>query len=237
MKRRLLLIICWVLSWDQLAAQSRAIGPWRVDASGESKRVPWTVNPRTITLFLNCENPLLVPVTPPAKQATLRFTATGATIRLDTDQHVLLLSPSRPVVVLWAYQGQKVVSRRTFKAVLPPAPRIKLFYGGPSASDYKPSPTHQFTLRPLALPELSFAKFLPDDARYRVARFRTTLLRHGKAVAPSSLWEERAIVADLTPGEELQVDILQVQRQNFRAEISEIAVKKRVLIPYETQEN
>ncbi|MVN79290.1 hypothetical protein GO988_23400 [Hymenobacter sp. HMF4947] len=171
---------------------------------------------------------------PSARQAALRFTATGATLRLDAPEHLLLLAPFKSVVVLRAYRGQQLVGQRTFHAVLPPLPAIATFTSGPfSSTDYKPSPDQHFTLTVRAIPAAPFAAFFPLDARYRVARFRTTLRRAGQVVGTPALWQREARLADLTPGDELQVDMLQVQRQNFQAAVQEVPVQKQVVIPYD----
>lgn len=82
---------------------------------------------------------------------------------------------------------------------------------------------------------------LPADARYRVARFRLTLLRKGQAVAArpggETPWLIRGAQADLRrvnsisqPGDHLQVDVLQVQRKNFCGQVITVPLKRQFVI-------
>ncbi|RYE90166.1 MAG: hypothetical protein EOO37_03575 [Cytophagaceae bacterium] len=201
-------------------------------------RVPWNVHPDSITLFLDCQNPLTIS----QKQlAAIRFTATGATVRPDAKQHLLLLVPSASVVVLWAYQGKQLVFRHEFKCVPPPPPTIKCF-APPCGVSCKPSyQEYMRTVTLRAIPAIDFAEILPEDARYRVARFRATLLRQGKAVALSpgqlaakTVQGPQGDMSDLTSssqlGDQLQIDIMLVQRLNALGVITEVPVTKQFIV-------
>lgn len=200
---------------------------------------PWNVHPDSILLFLDCQNQLLAPATPRGRLSLIRFKATGATVRLDARQRVLLLVPSAPVVVLWAYQGQQLIFRHAFRAVPPPLPIIKCYWGGCNSTIKQGVPNNSvrtITLR--ALPDKDFAEMLPEDARYRVARFRTTLLRQGKPVqlatgqsAEKMVQGPQGDLSDLASvgrlGDQLQTDVLMVQRMNFCGDILEVPVTRR----------
>ena len=280
---RNVLLLCWALGlgghYGELAAQTRAAGPWRVvnqpirykpneewggaaewgekpspTANADTTtavrvqrklyRVRWNVHPDSITLLLGCQNPLLAPTAPRSRLAPVRFMATGATVRLDAKQRLLLLAPSDSVVVVWAYRGQQLVFRHEFKAVPPPLPTVKCFSGDCDATickgPYKkPEYIRTVTLR--AIPDPDFAAILPEDARYRVARFRATLLRQVKAVetAPGQLAEKtiqgpQGDMSDLASvsqlGDQLQLDVLLVQRMNSQGIITEVPALKRFII-------
>ncbi len=216
-----------------------------------AQRVPWNVHPDSITLFLDCQNPLTLPH---GRPAPTRFKATGAAVHLDTRQHLVLLVPTAPVVVLWAYRGHQLVFRHEFKAVPPPLPIIKCYNGGCDASICKgPSerPGYRRTITFRAIPDPDFAAILPEDARYRIARFQATLLRQAKAVelAPGQLAEKTiqgpqgdmsALAAISQLGDQLQLDVLLVQRLNSRGIITEVPALKRFVMdgpkcPHETQ--
>jgi hypothetical protein len=96
-------------------------------------------------------------------------------------------------------------------------------------------------LRSLAARE--FAQVLPADARYRVAQFRLTLLRKGPAEAmrpggeANAQWLVRGAQAYLRPinsvsqpGDQLQVDVLHVQRKNFCGKVITVPLKRRFVI-------
>lgn len=206
-----------------------------------AQRVPWNIHPDSITLFLDCQNPLIIPH---GRPAPTRFKATGATVRLDAGQHLLLLVPRAPVVVLWAYRGRQLVFRHEFKAEPPPLPTIKCYNGGCDAtickgSSKKPEYIRTITFR--AIPDPDFAAILPEDARYRVARFRAALLRQAKAVelAPGQFAEKTIqgpqgdmsdLAASSQPGDQLQLDVLLVQRLNSRGIIAEVPARKRFVM-------
>jgi hypothetical protein len=264
--------LSWGEHHGKLAAQSRPAGPWRVVSQpvryklneewgdkpsptakadtttavrGQRKlsRVPWNVHPDSITLFLDCQNPLIAPPLPRGQLATVRFKTIGATVRLDSKRHLLLLMPTAPTVLLWAYRGQQLIFRHEFKAVPPPLPTIKCFANPCSGVIHKPVREERYlravTLR--AIPNVDFAQMLPEDARYRVARFRATLLRQGKAVEllPGQPTERTVQgpagdMSDLTSssqlGDQLQLDILLVQRMNAQDIITEVSATRQLII-------
>ncbi|HET9504770.1 MAG TPA: hypothetical protein VFO93_14600 [Hymenobacter sp.] len=292
MKTVLLLLLCWLLNghWNELAAQSRAAGPWRlkyqmirervrddwsqptndttrivatdstaavaddglltttdttttVRSQRKLELVPCNVNPGSITLFIGCQNPLLFPTALRGQLPPVRFKAMGATVRLDTKQRRLLLCPLAPLVVLWAYRGQRLLFRHEFKAVPPPLPMIKCYSSGCIEADDAP-PNEERILHTLTfrtIPDKDFAEILPEDARYRVARFRARLLRQGKAVelVPGQLAEKmvqgpqgdmRDLASVSQLGDQLQLDILLVQRQSSQGVIMEVPLVKRFVI-------
>ncbi|MGI4873959.1 MAG: hypothetical protein ACRYFX_22595 [Janthinobacterium lividum] len=187
-----------------------------------TSKVAWNINPDSIRLFLNCENPL----TALPGRAAIRFAATGATLRFDAKQHLFWLAPTAPVVVLRAYRGQRLVFRHEFRAVEPPPPVVDCYVGGAKADDARPEDVGKhYSLTMKAIPNMDFAAFMPADARYRVAKYRVTLVRAGE-VGPTLLIDGpqgniQALNFTDELGGELQADILLVQRQNFRGQVFE----------------
>ena len=213
----------------------------RVVLSRKMSIAPWNVSPDSIILFRHCTNQLVAPALPCGKQNSIWFAATGATLQLNSKQRRLLLVPKDTVVVLRAYRGTKQLFSHKFKVSRPPSPTIKCFAAPcgvgckPFYSDYM----RALTLK--AIPDIDFAEMMPEDARYRVARFRATLLRQGKAVelAPGQLAAKtvqgpQADMSDLTSisqfGDQLQVDILLVQRLNSLGVIMEVPTTQRFTI-------
>ncbi len=202
---------------------------------------PWNASPDSIILFLHCTNPLLAPAPSRGKQVPIYFTATGATLRLDRKQERLLLVPKDTVVILRAYQGTKRLFSHKFRASFPPPPTLKCF-APPCGVGCKPSYTEYLrTITLKAIPAIDFAEMMPEDARYRVARFRATLLRQGKAVelGPGQLAEKtvqgpQGDMSDLTStsqlGDQLRVDVLLVQRLNALGIVTEVPVTQRFII-------
>lgn len=191
---------------------------------------PWSVNPDSIRLFLACENPLTAP---PAK-AGIRFAATGATLRLDARQRLLWLAPSDSVVVLRAYRGQRLVFRHTFEAVEPPLPAVKCFLGAKESTSRGPVEEYYHAITFRAVADADFATFMPEDARYRVARFSIMPARKGKNESPLIINGPQGDLASLRfkgeEGDQLQIDIQLVQRQNFRRKVFNTSLKKRIVL-------
>lgn len=225
---------------DSSAQQSIKTTPvTAVRVRREAIQVPWTVHPASITLFLDCQNPLTIS---PRQLAAIRFKALGATVRPDAKHHVLWLVPSAPVVVVWAYRGKQLVFRHAFTTVPPPLPTVKCYLGGCIEANDAP-PGEKRLLRTLtlrAIPDPYFAAILPEDARYRVNRFRTTLLRQGQVVelapgqpAAKTVQGPQGDMSDLAgvaqPGDQFQTDVLLVQRNNYRNMITAVALEKRFI--------
>lgn len=255
MRTLLFLLLCWGLGLSRLAAQSRAAGPWRivngpmrVKNEDEQKswgrddtttsvvvrkhvmKAAWNIHPDSIRLFLACENPL----TAPPANAGIRFAATGATLRLDTQHHLLWLAPADSVVVLRAYRGQRLAFRHEFRAVAPPAPMVKCYAGGAYADDARPD--EESFLRTVTLkvvPDRDFAAFMPEDARYRVARFLVTVVRPGNSEEPLVFNGPQGNLSKLKleNGDRLLIDVQLTQRQNFRMEVVEVPLKKHIELP------
>ena len=165
MPARLLLLALWLLMlllpMPRLQAQGRQLGPWRLtyemmDAWVHGKdtitkelvrgcvpdwtyhEVKWDVEPDLTRLFLNCENPLIAPPQPRKGQHPIRFTAIGATVRLDAKTRRLLITPTATTVTLWAHKGRALVFKHQFIAITPPLLKVEGSYGGAMPSDLRP---------------------------------------------------------------------------------------------------
>ena len=262
MRARFLLPALWLLMLPvpRLWAQGRPLGPWRLTyqtvtegAIGDwgngptpgrkvvrllPTAVPWNVASDSICLFRNCENPLIAPARPRKGQLPIRFTATGATVQLDTKKKRLFVVPSDSVVTLRAYRGQKLISKRKFSAIPPPLPLIEAWASNRSNDFYcfGPQPDsafYYFELGVRARPSESFAAFNPSDARYRVSRFQLTLMR-GTVVIRKAVMVNRFEAGIKIPrdsiqlGDRIRIDVQQVQRMNFRGVIERIPLQMTV---------
>ncbi|WP_201977867.1 hypothetical protein [Hymenobacter rubidus] len=246
MRVRLFLPALFLLSlWlpvPRLRAQGRPLGPWRMtyqmvteraewDDWGPAKpgkkvlklvptAVRWDIEPDSIRLFLNCENPLIAPAKPRKGQLPIRFTATGATVRLDAKRRRLLIVPSDSVVIMSAYRGQGLVFKHVFRAVAPPLPTVECFYSNTQPTDLKPGEEWEGRLNLRAIPSYYFSFFMPDDARNRVSLSQISFLRNDTLLNPPCIVKGPSVdigsINNFLPGDSMQVDVQQVQRQNFR---------------------
>lgn len=259
MKARLLLPLLWLLAVllpaPRLWAQGRPLGPWRLTLQMVSKRadwddlgpakpaekvlklvptaVKWDVVSDSIRLFLNCENPLISPTQPRKGQLPVRFSATGATVRLDLKNKLLLIVPFEAAVTLRAFRGQTLLFQHAFRAVTPPLPTVEGSYGGAMPTDLRPGEEwRRLSLR--AIPPPEFSSFMPNDAHYRVSRYQVSCLRNNIPLRPPTMMDGPAAVlghpADFQHCDQIQVDVQLFQRQNFRGEVETLPLSQRIMV-------
>lgn len=254
----LFLLSLW-LPGPRAWAQGRPLGPWRwttqlmpegsddgwgpVNPANQKKvrravavAAPWNTPPDSIRLFLRCENPLIAPPRPRKGQLPIRFTATGATVRLNANSRRLLIAPTAATVTLWARKGRTLVFKHQFTAIPPPLPEIHCYLGFREANDARPGEEGQPTIVMKASDMNELGYFMPDDARYRVSRYTVTLLRNGVAFGtPKTVYGPESILAEaetfFQDGDRLQIDVQLVQRMNFREEIKAVPLQKQFNVP------
>ncbi|MBO2008470.1 hypothetical protein [Hymenobacter negativus] len=256
MQARLLLSALWLLSLlpvPRSQAQGRLLGPWRLTYTMQERwvhgpdtvakemvrgwepdwsyhEVRWDVEPDSIRLFLNCENPLIAPPQPRKGQLPIRFTATGATVRLDAKTHRLLIAPTATTVTLWAYRGRALVFKHQFIAITPPLPKVEGSYGGAMPSDLRPGEEWYRQLFLRAVPSAEFSSFMPNDAHYRVSQYQVSFLRNDVLIRPTTTIKSPSDFIGLKYCDLIQVDVQLVQRQNFRGVVETLPLRKRIMI-------
>lgn len=184
----------------------------------------YDVSPDSVQLVLRCQNHLRLP----KNLNGLRFTAEGATVKLDLPQHELLLVPTATAMTLRALRGQQVVWQHHLQAVEPPLPEVVYLLGGCEATDRRPGSDigiRNLSLRPR--PDHAFAAAMPEDVRLRVNRYEIVLLRNGTAVGVPLVVNGpdvnlRETMPLMQAGDQLQIDVKQVLRMNFRGQIEEV---------------
>jgi hypothetical protein len=259
MRTRLLFPAFWLLScllpMPVLRAQGRPLGPWRLtyrmvstptdsDDWGPAKlgkkvlsfvptTVKWDVAPDSIRLFLNCENPLIAPAQQRKGQLPIRFTATGAKVRLDVQKRMLFVVPFDSAVFLSAYRGQTLLFNHEFRAVPSPLPILECWCNLSPAYNLVGEERYMCAIK--ATPTSEFAQALPDDALFRVSRGRVTLVRNGMPVHPAIPFDGPH--ADITAlqklalsGDQLKVDMDLVMRKNFRGDRELVPLTKQFTI-------
>lgn len=194
-------------------------------------RPAWNSSPDSVQFYLACENRLVAPAPARGRQAPIRFTATGATLTLDAKQRQLVLLPTSTAVTLWAHKGRKQLFKHDFDAVPPPLPTIECYISKRSEStDEKAVGPSSLLLK--AVPDRCFALRMPDEARYRVARFQVTLLRNNvpvdslqTIVGPTTNWSE--LEGRAHPGDRLRVGVQAVQRLTSYGKIEDLLLEKQ----------
>jgi hypothetical protein len=201
----------------------------------------WDVVPDSVCLFINCKNPLIAPALPHKGQPPIRFSATGAAVRLDARRKQLLIIPSASIVTLQAYKGQSLLFTHKFRAVPPPLPLIRAWVRNSSNDFYcfGPQPDsafYYFDLSVSARPAESFVAFMSTDARYRISRFQLTLLRSDTVIRKTRTvnFPQAGIKIprdSVRLGDQIRIDVQQLQRMNSQGIIEKIPLQKTIIQP------
>ena len=84
-----------------------------------------------------------------------------------------------------------------------------------------------------AVPDQSFAEFLPKDARYRVSQWEVTLARGSRPVKTERVNSENinlnAFASLARPGDRIVIEVKQVQRMNFRGNVENVNIGSEII--------
>ena len=188
-------------------------------------------------LYLNCGNKLNVQVPALGAQYKPSFSASGAGVITGGKLGDVTLVPNSGEVTLNVSSDGNAIGSQTFKVRQIPRPEIKCFVSGKEANEKQGTPG--FAIRSLqmrAVPDESFATFLPDDARYRVSSYDVTLVRGRRpAMATRTISGPSADLSDLfnayRENDRLVIEVRGVQRRNFRDQTEDIRITRVFNIP------
>jgi gliding motility-associated protein GldM len=171
-------------------------------------------------LYKNCGNELNVQV--PALGSTYNpsFRADGAQCIAGAQKGVVTVIPSGAKVTLHVGSNGNAIGSQDFKVRLIPKPTIECMAGGKPVNEKTgmaaPGPR---TLTMKAVPDESFAAFLPKDARYRVAEWDCILVRGKRPIATNNFKSETGnlvnFASSAVPGDRILIEVKKVTRQNF----------------------
>jgi gliding motility-associated protein GldM len=188
-------------------------------------------------LYFKCGNKLTVTV--PALGANYKpsFSASGAQVITGGKVGEVTLVPNAGEVKLNVSSSGNAIGSQEFKVRAIPKPEIKCLFGGREANEKQGTPitaVRNLTLR--AVPDQSFANFLPEDARYRVTRYEVILVRGRRpALPPRTIDGPDANLNDVVnsarEGDRLYIEVKEVKRMNFRGEQEEVRLTKTFNIP------
>lgn len=223
-------------------------GTVRINQAGRDTvfavNVPYTVTKPVMqiqsasvqALYFRCGNKLTVNVPALGSQYAPSFSATGAATIKGAQKGEVTLVPNSKEVTLSVSSGGNPIGSQTFQVRLIPKPDIKVFVGGREANEKQGTPgTAVRNMQLRAIPDPSFAAFLPDDAKYRVARYDVTLVRTKRPVITRSINGPQADLSDIVnayrDGDRLYIEVKEVQRQNFQGNVEPVNVSKVMNIP------
>ena len=181
-------------------------------------------------LYFKCGNKLSVQVPALGAQYDPSFSASGASTIKGSAKGEVTLVPNAREVTLSVSSGGNAIGSQTFQVRPIPKPDIQCIVGGRPANEKQGTPiTAVRNMQLRAVPDAGFATFLPEDARYRVARYEVTLVR-GKRPAMQAIPVNgpnanlSAVVDAAREGDRLYIEVKQVQRQNFQNQVEEVSV-------------
>lgn len=171
-------------------------------------------------LYYNCGNALDVQVPALGTSYNPSFSAKGGDAIKGSETGKVTVVPNSRKVTLTVSSNGNVIGAREFGVRAIPAPDIKVLSsaGEVNLKDGIPFRTPELVLRAVA--DESFASFLPNDARFRVAEAEVTLVSGGigrKSVRSGEKINLRSLGG--RKGDQLSIEIKKVERQNFRKQV------------------
>ncbi len=168
-------------------------------------------------LYYNCGNKLDVQVPALGTSYNPSFSAKGGDAIKGSQTGQVTVVPRAQQVTLTVSSNGNTIGSRQFSVRGIPAPTIKVFTnsGEVNMKEGISSRTPEIFLQ--AIPDESFAQFLPDDAKFQVAEAEVTLVSGGLgrgSVRAGNRVNLRGMKG--RKGDQLSIEIKKVQRQNFR---------------------
>ncbi|MEQ9468829.1 MAG: gliding motility protein GldM [Ekhidna sp.] len=181
-------------------------------------------------LYYNCGNALDVQVPALGTSYNPSFTASGGDAIKGSQTGQVTVVPRAQKVTLTVSSNGNVIGSREFGVRGIPAPDIKVFTsaGEVNLKDGIPAGTPELFLR--AIPDESFAQFLPDDAKFRVAEAEVTLVSGGLGRGSVRAGEQINLRGmSGRKGDQIVIEIKKVQRQNFRKQVEDFKKFQRYI--------
>jgi gliding motility-associated protein GldM len=181
-------------------------------------------------LYYNCGNALDVQVPALGTSYNPSFTAKGGDAIKGSQTGQVTVVPRTQKVTLTVSSGGNVIGSREFSVRGIPAPDIKVFTsaGEVNLKEGISARTPELFIR--AIPDESFAQFLPNDAKFRVAEAEVTLVSGGLGRG-SIRASEQVNLRGMSgrKGDQLVIEIKKVQRQNFRKQVEDFQKFQRFI--------
>lgn len=185
-------------------------------------------------LYLNCGNKMNVLVPALGTAYNPEFSASNGKALKGTEKgQVIIIPSSKKEVTLSVSSGGNVIGSRTFGVRGIPAPEIKVYLSATKEVNMKTgisSKTPRIFLKPI--PDEGFAQFLPDDAKFRIAQAEITLVSGGLGRKTITVGEQvnlAPLMAQARKGDQLNIEIKKVQRQNFKGDVEDFGNFQRFI--------
>lgn len=181
-------------------------------------------------LYYNCGNKMVVECQALGNQYNPSFSARGGDALKGSQRGQVTLVPRSRKLTLSVSSGGSVIGSREFAVRDIPAPDIKVFttQGEVNLKDGIDANTPELYLRAEA--DASFAQFLPDDAKFRIAEAEVTLVSGGLGRGSVRTGEKVNLRGmNGRKGAQIVIEIKKVQRQNFRKQVEDFPKFQRFI--------
>lgn len=175
-------------------------------------------------LYMNCGNELDIQVPALGTAYNPTFSSSGAkTVRGNRTGIVTVIPEGRSKVKLTVSNGGNVLGTETFDVKKVPAPDIVITSRN-QPIDFEKGVTAAAltTIKVSAEPDENFAREVPKDARYRVAKINVKLARAGRQIKAEDFTSEnvdlRAWRSEFRKGDNLIVKVESVLRRTFQGD-------------------
>lgn len=181
-------------------------------------------------LYYNCGNALDVQVPALGTSYNPSFSARGGDAIKGSQTGQVTVVPRAQKVTLTVSSNGNTIGSREFGVRGIPAPDIKVFTsaGEVNLKEGISARTPELFLRAIA--DESFAQFLPNDAKFRIAEAEITLVSGGLGRGSIRAGEKINLRGmSGRKGDQLVIEIKKVQRQNFRKQVEDFKKFQRFI--------
>lgn len=182
-------------------------------------------------LYYNCGNNMIVECQALGNEYNPTFAVAGGDRIKGTQRGEVTIVPKKRKVTLTVSNAGTTIGSKEFGVRSIPAPDIKVYLPNGKEVNLKegiPYNTPELFLK--AIPDESFAQFLPDDAKFRIAECEVTLVSGGLGRG-SARFGERINLKNMggRKGGQIVIEIKSVQRQNFRKQVEDFKKHTRFI--------
>ena len=185
-------------------------------------------------LYLGCANKLSVQSPALGPLWAPSFSADGAEVISSGQKGRITIVPNSREVLLKVSNQGNLLGTEPFRVSRVPKPTLELRVNGGAYDDRRGvSASGARSIQVIAVPDESFKNFSPEDARFRVSQIQVSLARGTRRVAgPVTLsggGSISSLAANAEPGDRYVIEVLGVQRQNFKGVVSDVEMGKPTL--------
>ncbi len=186
------------------------------------------------SLYLNCGNELMVNVPQLGSSYNPSFNAKGGKAIKGGKAGAVTIIPTTKKVDLSVSSNGNFIGSESFEVKRIPKPEIKVY--GPGGKEVNILQGEDISrLRGIeikAVPDESFAQFLPKDARYRVVDADIRLARGSRPIGKATMRDQKvnlnSFVSQAKSGDRIVIEVKKVQRMNFQNQIEDVNIGSAV---------